>query len=62
MISVDRVNAAPVNLAIEPHAPSDAQIAFFLARFIRNIRSLSTDPIVVRANWREALEFGLLWR
>ena len=27
-------------------------------RFIRNVRSLSTDPIVVRANWREALEFA----
>jgi type IV secretory pathway TrbF-like protein/sugar phosphate permease len=58
MISVDRVNMAPANPVIEPHAPSDAQIAFFLARFIRNVRSLSTDPIVVRANWREALEFA----
>src|SRR5205085_563538 len=37
--------------------PSDAQIAYFLARFVTNVRSLSTDPIVVRRNWSEALVF-----
>jgi type IV secretory pathway TrbF-like protein/sugar phosphate permease len=38
-------------------APSDAQIAFFLARFVRNVRSLSVDPIVVRASWMDALNY-----
>ena len=34
--------------------PSDAQIAYVLTRFIENIRSLSSDPIVVRSNWHDA--------
>jgi type IV secretory pathway TrbF-like protein len=48
-----RVPSAPINA----HPPSDAQIAYFLARFIRNVRSLSLDPIVVRANWTDALGY-----
>src|SRR5262249_3976598 len=38
--------------------PSDAQLAYFLARFVTDVRSLSTDPIVVRRNWSEALAFA----
>jgi type IV secretory pathway TrbF-like protein/sugar phosphate permease len=38
--------------------PSDGQIAYFLARFVTDVRSLSTDPIVVRHNWSEALAFA----
>jgi len=34
--------------------PSDAQIAFHLARFIRQVRSLPTDGVVLRENWLEA--------
>lgn len=37
--------------------PSDAQIAYFVARFFKNVRSLSTDPVVVRANWTDALGY-----
>jgi type IV secretory pathway TrbF-like protein/sugar phosphate permease len=37
--------------------PSDAQIAFFLARFVHNIRSLPLDPIVARANLTDALGY-----
>jgi type IV secretion system protein VirB5 len=37
--------------------PSDAQIAYFLTRFVTDVRSLSTDPIVVRHNWSEAFAF-----
>jgi type IV secretory pathway TrbF-like protein len=40
----------------EAAAPSDAQIAYVLARFVNNVRSLSVDPIVVRANWIDALD------
>jgi type IV secretion system protein TrbF len=43
--------------ATNAHLPSDAQIAYFLARFVRNVRSLSLDPIVVRANWTDALDY-----
>lgn len=43
--------------ALEPYQPTDAQIAFHLARFVRDVRSLSIDPIVVRRNWLEAYDF-----
>jgi type IV secretion system protein VirB5 len=36
---------------------SDAQIAHALERFIRDVRSLSLDAIVVRDNWLEAYDF-----
>jgi type IV secretion system protein TrbF len=32
----------------------DSQIVYFLARFIENARSLSSDPLVVRTSWRNA--------
>jgi type IV secretory pathway TrbF-like protein/nitrate/nitrite transporter NarK len=41
---------------LEATAPSDAQIAYVLAGFVKNIRSLSADPVVVRANWIDALD------
>src|SRR3546814_8365790 len=50
----------------EPHAgppatadwqPSDPQIAFHLARFIEQVRSIPADAIVVRENWLRAYDF-----
>lgn len=43
-----------VGPAVTPYKPTDAQIAYHLARFITDVRSLSIDPIVVRQNWLEA--------
>jgi type IV secretory pathway TrbF-like protein/nitrate/nitrite transporter NarK len=37
-------------------APSDAQIAYVLSGFVKNVRSLSVDPVVVRGNWIDALD------
>ncbi len=37
-------------------APSDAEIAYVLAGFVTNVRSLSLDPVVVHANWIDALD------
>jgi type IV secretion system protein VirB5 len=39
------------------YSPTDAQIAYHLARFVENVRSLSIDPIVVRRNWLAAYDF-----
>ena len=47
-----------VGPAAEGYKPSDAQIAFTLARFIENVRSLSIDPVVVRQNWLRAYDFA----
>ena len=46
-----------VGEAASPYKPNDAQIAFHLARFLTDVRSLSIDPIVVRQNWLEAYEY-----
>jgi type IV secretory pathway TrbF-like protein/sugar phosphate permease len=56
VLEVDRLNE--IRAANPPNStPSDAQIAYFLAAFIKNVRSLSTDPIVVRARWMDALNY-----
>ena len=34
--------------------PTDAQIAFIITQFVEDIRSLSTDPVVVRTKWARA--------
>ena len=47
-----------VGPASEGYKPSDAQIAFALARFIENVRSLSIDPVVVRQNWLRVYDFA----
>ena len=44
--------------ATAPYSPNDAQIAWFLARFITNVRSLSIDPVLVRQNWLDAYDFA----
>lgn len=38
-------------------SPSDAQIAYHLGRFVRLVRSLPTDGVVLRENWLEAYKF-----
>jgi type IV secretion system protein TrbF len=43
--------------ASETYKPSDAQIAFHLARFVDHVRSLSLDPVIVRQNWLKAYDF-----
>ena len=53
--SVGQVRA--VGEAATPYKPNDAQIAYHLARFLTDVRSLSIDPIVVRQNWLEAYEY-----
>jgi len=47
-----------VGPAIENYRPDDAQIAYHLAAFIKKVRSLSIDPVIVRQNWLEAYDFA----
>lgn len=59
VIEVDRLgDVRGVGPATEPWSPSDAQIAYHLARFIENVRALSIDPIVVRENWLAAYDYA----
>ena len=59
VVEVDRDGAVrTVGPATATYNPSDAQIAFTLARFIENVRSLSIDPIVVRQSWLRAYDYA----
>ncbi|PKP82524.1 MAG: conjugal transfer protein TrbF [Alphaproteobacteria bacterium HGW-Alphaproteobacteria-18] len=58
IVEVDETGAVKaVGPATEPYTPSDAQIAHHLAGFISDVRSVSSDPVVVRENWLRAYEF-----
>ena len=58
VVEIDRQGGArPVGPAAEAYKPADAQIAFHLARFVENVRSISIDPVVVRQNWLKAYDF-----
>jgi type IV secretion system protein VirB5 len=43
-----------VGEAATPYQPTDAQIGYHLAHFITDVRSLSSDPVIVRQDWLEA--------
>lgn len=47
-----------VGPALEAYRPNDAQIARELERFIRNVRALPLDPVVLRSNWLEAYDYA----
>ena len=58
VVQVDKLgeaqSAAPADYGYQP---TDPQIAFHLARFIEDVRSIAADPIVVRQNWLRAYDF-----
>ncbi len=59
VVEVDKFGEAhAVAPAIQDYKPEDAQIAWHLARFITNVRSVSTDPVLVRQSWLSAYDFA----
>jgi len=59
VVEVDRLGEArSVAPAIQNYRPTDGQIAWHLGRFISNVRSVSTDPVLVRRNWLDAYDFA----
>lgn len=58
VVEVDRLGQAQ---AIAPadagFRPTDPQIAFHLARFIEQVRSIPADPVVLRQDWLRAYDF-----
>jgi type IV secretory pathway TrbF-like protein len=58
VVQVDRLGQAQaIAPAVADYAPADPQIAFYLARFIEEVRSVPADPIIVRQDWLRAYEF-----
>ncbi len=46
-----------VGPATEAYRPNDAQFDYHLSKFLRNVRSIPIDPIVLRDNWLEAYDY-----
>jgi type IV secretion system protein TrbF len=58
VVQVDKLGQAQaVAPATADYHPTDPQIAFHLARFIEEVRSIPADAIIVRQNWLRAYDF-----
>lgn len=59
VVQLDRTGAVQAVAPAEAAAqPSDPQISAQLARVIEDVRSLPSDPVVVRQNWLQAYAFA----
>jgi type IV secretory pathway TrbF-like protein len=59
VVEVDKLGEVQaIGLASQSYHPTDAEFAWYLARFITDVRSLSSDPVVVRKNWLEAYDYA----
>ena len=58
VVQVDRLGQAQaVEPAVAGYRASDPEIAWHLARFIEQVRSVPADPIVLRQNWLRAYDY-----
>lgn len=58
VVQVDRIGQAQaIAPATADYRPTDPQVAWHLARFIEQVRSIPSDPIIVRQNWLRAYEW-----
>jgi type IV secretion system protein TrbF len=58
VVEVDRLGEPRALAAADrDYQPTDPQIAWFLAHFITEVRSISLDPVLMRQNWLSAYDF-----
>ncbi|MBS0276049.1 MAG: conjugal transfer protein TrbF [Proteobacteria bacterium] len=58
VVQVDKLGQAQaVAPATADYRPTDPQIAWHLAHFITEVRSIPADPIVIRQNWLDAYNY-----
>lgn len=58
VVEIDKLGQAQaIAPAVADYRPTDPQIAWHLARFIENVRSIPADPVIVRQNWLSAYDF-----
>jgi type IV secretion system protein VirB5 len=59
VVEVDKLGepraVAPADAGVQP---TDAQLAWFLGRFVTNVRSVSLDPVLMRQDWLSAYDFA----
>jgi type IV secretion system protein VirB5 len=59
VVEVDRLGEAQaVAPAVKDYRPTDPQIAWFLGRFITDVRARSLDPVLMRESWLSAYDFA----
>jgi type IV secretory pathway TrbF-like protein len=58
VVEVDKLGRAEaIAPALANYRPTDPQIAWYLAHYIEEVRSLPADPIVLRQNWLDAYNY-----
>jgi type IV secretion system protein TrbF len=58
VVEIDKLGQAQaVAPALADYQPTDPQIAWHLARFVENVRSIPADPVIVRQDWLAAYDF-----
>ena len=58
VVQVDKLGQAEtVAPALADYRPTDPQVAWHLARFIEQVRSIPSDAIIVRQNWLRAYDW-----
>ncbi len=59
VVEVDKLGEArAVSEADKAFTPTDPQMAWHLAKFIENVRTISLDPVLMRRNWLSAYDFA----
>ncbi|MBB2206484.1 conjugal transfer protein TrbF [Gluconacetobacter takamatsuzukensis] len=58
VVQIDHLGQAQaVGSATAAYRPTDPQIAWYLARFISEVRAIPADPVVLRQNWLDAYNY-----
>ena len=58
VVQVDKLGQAQaVSTATADYQPTDPQIAWHLARFVQEVRSIPADPVVLRQDWLDAYNY-----
>ena len=58
VVQVDRLGQSQaIAPAVADYRPTDPQVAWHLARFVEQVRSIPADAIIVRQNWLRAYDF-----
>ncbi|GCE84524.1 conjugal transfer protein TrbF [Komagataeibacter diospyri] len=58
VVQVDKLGQAQaIGPATAAYRPTDPQIAWYLARFITEVRGIPADPVVLRQNWLDAYDY-----
>ncbi|MBB4010493.1 conjugal transfer protein TrbF [Allorhizobium taibaishanense] len=58
VVQIDKIGEAQaIAPATADYRPTDPQVAWHLARFVENVRSIPADAVIVRQNWLSAYEF-----